>query len=176
MHSDTTTRNVLVIANETAPSAQLRDVVRAATHDRLDASVLVVAPALNTRLRHWATDDAASVEEARERLRRCLRDLARDGIHAEAMIGDPDPFQAVADALAVFSADAIVIATHPESRSNWLAKDLVERVRRTSDLEVFHLTVVGADERAKRIGLRRPSRSPVSRLGRRPAHGTTPAH
>jgi hypothetical protein len=40
---------VLVIANETAPSAQLRDVVRAATHDRLDASVLVVAPALNTR-------------------------------------------------------------------------------------------------------------------------------
>ena len=68
----------------------------------------------------------------------------------------PRPFQAVA-ALGVFSADAIVIATHPEGQSNWIAKDLVERVRRTSDLEVFHLTV-GADERTDRI--RAPAAEP----------------
>ena len=48
---------------------------------------------------------------------------------------------AAADALRVFPAGEIVIATHPEGRSNWLARSVVERVRRRFGLAVAHLVV-----------------------------------
>ena len=57
------------------------------------------------------------------------------------MIGDADPLQAALDALALFPADEIVVATHPEGRSNWLACRLVERLCETCDLPVLHVTV-----------------------------------
>src|SRR3954466_10034690 len=46
-------RRVLVISNETVEAEILRDTI-AARADR--TQVLVVAPALNTRLRHWLSD------------------------------------------------------------------------------------------------------------------------
>jgi hypothetical protein len=136
----TVTPHVLALANATTDSGELLDAVREATRNRPDARVLVVAPALNGRIRHWASDDAEAVEAARERLRVSVQLLARDGVEATGMIGDPDPAQALADALAVFPADSLVIVTQPEARSNWLAKGLVERVRRSCELEIVHLT------------------------------------
>jgi hypothetical protein len=57
------------------------------------------------------------------------------------MIGDADPLQAALDALALFPADEIVVATHPEGRSNWLARGLVERLCETCYVPVLHVTV-----------------------------------
>ena len=57
------------------------------------------------------------------------------------MVGDADPVQAAADALHVFPADELVIATHPEGRSNWLARGVVERARRRFGSPVAHLVV-----------------------------------
>ena len=107
-------RQILVIANETVESDVLRNVLPQS------ARVLIVAPALNSRLRHW---------------------VSRRGRGA---VGDADPMQAIADALHVFDADAIVIATHPPARSNWLARDLVGRVRRRFDRPVVHVVVDSA--------------------------------
>ena len=50
---------------------------------------------------------------------------------------------ATADALAVFPADELLIATHPEERSNWLAHDLVGRACARFSLPVVHLVVDG---------------------------------
>jgi len=50
---------------------------------------------------------------------------------------------AIADALAVFPADELLIATHPEERSNWLAHDLVSRACAQFSLPVVHLVVDG---------------------------------
>src|SRR5256885_17058977 len=47
---------VLVIANETVGGAQLLDTIRSRIADR-EARVLVVCPALNSPLRHWASDE-----------------------------------------------------------------------------------------------------------------------
>ena len=49
-----------------------------------------------------------------ERLLACLAALEPADVDAEGMIGDADPLQAALDALALFPADEIVVATHPK--------------------------------------------------------------
>jgi GNAT superfamily N-acetyltransferase len=131
-------RQILVIANETVESDVLRNVLPQS------ARVLIVAPALNSRLRHWVSDEDEARAAAEERLGRCLARLRADGVAAAGAVGDADPLQAIEDALHVFDADAIVVATHPPARSNWLARDLVGRVRRRFDRPVVHVVVDSA--------------------------------
>jgi len=128
---------ILVIANETVESELLAHAIRA----KEASQVLIVAPALNGRVRHWTSDDDDAHAAADERLRRSLDRLAASGIPANGMVGDADPLQAVADALRVFPAEELVVATHPEGRSNWLARGVVERARRRFGLPVVHLVV-----------------------------------
>ena len=128
---------ILVLANETVESELLAHAIRA----REATQVLIVAPALNGRVRHWTSDDDDAHAAADERLRRSLDRLAASGIPANGMVGDADPLQAAADALHVFPADELVIATHPEGRSNWLARGVVERARRRFGRPVVHLVV-----------------------------------
>jgi hypothetical protein len=101
----------------------------AAPLDVHDADVLAVAPALNSRLRHWLNDDAEARRIAEERLAACLDRLERTGSHASGRIGDADPVQAIADALPTFAADEIVIAAHA-GRTSRLGHDVAERARR----------------------------------------------
>jgi nucleotide-binding universal stress UspA family protein len=131
-------RQILVIANETVESDVLRNVLPQS------ARVLIVAPALNSRLRHWVSDEDEARAAAEERLGRCLARLRADGVAASGAVGDADPMQAIEDALHVFDADAIVVATYPPARSNWLARDLVGRVRRRFDRPVVHVVVDSA--------------------------------
>jgi GABA permease len=128
---------ILVIANETVESELLAHAIRA----KEASQVLIVAPALNGRVRHWTSDDDAAHAAADERLRRSLDRLAASGITANGMVGDADPLQAAADALRVFPAEELVVATHPEGRSNWLARGVVERARQRFGLPVVHLVV-----------------------------------
>jgi nucleotide-binding universal stress UspA family protein len=128
-------KQILVIANETVESDVLRNVLPQS------ARVLIVAPALNSRLRHWVSDEDEARAAAEERLERCLERLRADGVAAAGAVGDADPMQAITDALHVFDADAIVIATHPPARSNWLSRDLVGRARRRFDRPVVHVVV-----------------------------------
>lgn len=133
------TRRILVIANETLGGGALHQTVAASAQD--DGEVLVVVPALNDRLHHWLSDSDEARRRASERLLACLEALESADVDAEGMIGDADPLQAALDALALFPADEIVVATHPEGRSNWLARGLVERLCERSDLPVLHVIV-----------------------------------
>jgi GABA permease len=131
---------LLVIANETIEGQALHDAVRArAAAPRTE--VLVIAPALNTRLRHWMSDSDHARRAAEDRLVACVERLERAGVHARGWVGDADPLRAIDDALSVFSAREIIVATHPEERSNWLAHNLVERARARYDLPIVHVVV-----------------------------------
>jgi GNAT superfamily N-acetyltransferase len=136
-------RRILVVANETAAGAVLHEAIR--FRARVDTEVLVVAPALNTRLRHWLSDEDLARRSAEARLVRCLDRLAAVGIDAHGMVGDADPVQAIADSLYFFRADEIVIATHPEARSHWLSRKIVTRARERFGLPVGHVVVSSAD-------------------------------
>jgi hypothetical protein len=118
-----------------------RDMIRAGAESDRDTRVPLVAPALNSRLRHWLSDTDAAQAAARARLQRCVGRLADAGVEANAMIGDSDPLQAAADALRLFDATLILVATHPEQRSNWLARRVGERVRGRFGLPVVHIVV-----------------------------------
>jgi hypothetical protein len=61
------------------------------------------------------------------------------GLAAAGMIGDPDPYTAIMNALQYFRIDDIVISTFAETKSGWLRGDLIERVRTASGKEVEHV-------------------------------------
>jgi hypothetical protein len=133
-------RRILVIANETVGGEALRDAIaeRAAGFEE---QVLVVCPALNSRLRHWASDDDAARASAQGRLERSLQRLGDAGVVARGEVGDSEPLQAMEDALRTFGADEIIISTHPEGRSNWLERGVVDRARERFAVPITHVVV-----------------------------------
>jgi hypothetical protein len=133
-------RRILVIANETVGGQVLRDLLREkAAHAREE--VLVVTPALNSPLRHWASDEDVARSEAQKRLERSLAGLRELGVNARGEVGDGDPLQAIEDALRTFGADEIVISTHPEGRSNWLERGIVGAARQRFAVPITHVVV-----------------------------------
>jgi hypothetical protein len=131
-------RRIVVIANRTCPCPALADeVARRASAAPTD--VLVVAPALNSRLRHWLSDVDEALARAQERLDLAITALRRRGVTARGEIGDADPLLAIDDALARFQADEIVIATLSAGRSNWIERGLVEKARARFDVPIAHL-------------------------------------
>jgi nucleotide-binding universal stress UspA family protein len=133
---------ILVLANETADADALRDVIERSAGN--EANVLVVAPALNSRLRRWTSDEDGARDRSKERLQRSVEQLHDAGVDATGTIGDADPLQALRDALAWFPADLLIVATHPAGRSNWLATNLVERASRHYAGPILHVTVTDA--------------------------------
>ncbi len=133
-------RRILVVANETLRGRVLEEEVcrRCAG---ADTSVLVVAPALTDPVRHWVSDIDPGREAAAKRLQETLARLRELGIDARGEIGDPDPLQAVEDALRTFGADEIVISTHPPGRSSWLERAVVEQARKRFALPIIHVVV-----------------------------------
>jgi hypothetical protein len=95
--ADAVPTNVLVVALDIA------------SIEAPNGNVLVVAPALNSWLRRWASDDARARRLAAKRLRAYLEQFELRGLHAEGRVGDPDPLLAIADALTTFPADEILI-------------------------------------------------------------------
>jgi hypothetical protein len=135
------THRILVIANETVEGRLLHDTVLTRAGEADSAEVLVICPALNSRLRHWISDEDGARKAAQSRLDACLHRLAGEGVLVEGFVGDADPLQAIKDGLSAFAADEIVIATHPRGRSNWLERDLIERAGELFPLPITHVVV-----------------------------------
>lgn len=131
---------ILVVADEAIGSDRLRNEVCERALG-CESEVLVVAPALNTPIRHWTDDEEKARAGARQRLDEELRLLAELGVRARGEVGADDPLQAVDDALRTFAANEIVISTHPLDRMNWLEEGVVGRVREAYRLPVTHVVV-----------------------------------
>jgi GABA permease len=140
-----TARRILVVANEAANSDKVVETLAARAADEA-IEVLVIAPALNTRLHHWMSDEDGAHHAAGERLAACLQTLNAAGIEAQGWVGDADPVFAIADAIPFFAPEEIVLLTLPMSRSNWLERDVVARTRGRFGLPVTHLVVWEATE------------------------------
>ncbi len=139
-------RRILVCANETVGSQMLRQVILSKAGG-IDEQVLVVVPALNSPLRHWASDDDGARAAAADRLEESLQRLKEAGVDAAGMVGDGDPLQAMEDALRTFGADEIVISTHPEGRSHWLERGVVEKARARFAVPITHVVTDLAAEK-----------------------------
>lgn len=132
---------ILVVANETVGARTLRETVERRAQERERTEILVVAPALNSPVRHWVSDQDTARAAAQERVRTSVERLAETGLSVRGEVGDAEPLQAIEDALRSFGADELVISTHPEGRSHWLEQGLVARAREHFALPITHVVV-----------------------------------
>jgi GNAT superfamily N-acetyltransferase len=121
----------LAVANRTAASPALLEALKART-DELERRVfIVVVP--------QEGGHGVAARQARARLTQMIDRARAAGLICAGMIADPDPYNAVMNALQFFRVDDIVISTLPATRSGWLRADLIERVRRASNKPVEHV-------------------------------------
>jgi hypothetical protein len=120
----------LVVANQTAGGGELVQSL-----EKLNAEgprrFIVVVPQDHGQ--------GTAVAAAQERLRGLLDSLRRDDIVAAGMIGDPDPFTAVMNAVGYFFISEIVVSTLPHNRSAWVESGLIDRIKRQTGKPVIHV-------------------------------------
>ena len=125
----------LAVANRTASGDELLEALKAKadafSKPDLRQLFIVVVPAEG--------GDGHAMHRARTRLKLVLDRLQVRGLFAAGMVGDPDPFVAITNALQYFRVDDIVISTFPETKSGWMRSDLIERVTRTTGKPVEHV-------------------------------------
>lgn len=137
-------RRILVVANETVGGRTLIDKVRERAEqimgDMQPFSALVICP--QNQPKHGYVMYEESIRTAAEnRLQTTLAQLRQAGVVAEGEVVDPDAYSAIMDAVDHFHPDEIIVSTHPETRSGWLRRDLVSRVREATGLPVEHVVV-----------------------------------
>lgn len=92
--------------------------------------VRLVTPSLTTRLQSWTSDIGGARSAADERMSAIVGSIVGTGQGAAVgVVGDESPPQAVDDALAAFSADALILAVHAPDIQNWRERGLADRVR-----------------------------------------------
>lgn len=123
----------LVIANKTSSGEELISRLTAKAGDGEQRLFIAVVPQQDR--------SGAAARAARLRLGAMLQRLDASGLLSAGMIGDPDPYTAVMNALELFTVDDIVISTLSGERSGWMRSHLVERVRGASSVEVEHVVV-----------------------------------
>ena len=135
---------ILVAANETVAGRPLIDAVKRhaeqAHAENRAFHVTVVCPQ-NVPRHGYVIDDTSVRAAAENRVKLTIAALREVGVEARGEIMDEDPYGATMDAIAEFGADEVIISTHPETRSGWLRRDLVDRVRDASGLPVEHIVV-----------------------------------
>jgi len=142
--------HLLVVANETVTGRTLIEAVE--RHRDEDLRVTVISP-VNQPERGYVVYEDTRRAAAGRRLDRTLSILRDEGIPAHGFVVETDPVTAVRDALAQLEppVDAIVIATHPEQKSGWLRKNVVDRIRESAgSAPVEHVVVDLAAETGER--------------------------
>ena len=133
-------RRLLLVAIEPVDEPREVEGVRAAARagDDDEPEVLVLAPALNSTLSHWASDVERSRLDAQRKLVLTVGALAAAEVEARGTVGDPDPLQAVEDTLRDFAADEVLVAI-PKGEADVRARGLMAELRRRLDLPVYPL-------------------------------------
>lgn len=132
-------RKLLVVANETLLGDELLDAVRRHVEGRDDVLVTVIAPVNVPREGYVVYEDTRRAAAGR-RLERTLAQLREAGIKAIGDVIDNDPLAAVKDAIALEEPDDLIVSTHPEAKSGWRRRNLIEEIRRAAgDIPVEHV-------------------------------------
>ena len=131
-------KRILALVSEPVSGEALRSAIGGNAEE---AEVMVVAPALDSRTRFWASDNDEAIARADEVQQETVERLSEEGVDAVGDTGEVDPLLALQDALATFPADEIVIFTRPEGDRNWAEGDLVGQAQEQFSLPVRHMEV-----------------------------------
>ena len=140
-------RKILVVANETLLGDELLEAVRRRDTTG-DALVVVIAP-VNAPRDGYVVYDNTRRASAGRRLDRTLASFREAGIQATGHVIDHDPLTAVKDAIAIEEPDELIVSTHPEAKSGWLRRNLLDEIRKVAgERPVEHVI----SQRAERVG------------------------
>jgi hypothetical protein len=135
--------HVLVVANETVTGRGLIEAIEQRRAENEDFQVTVVCP-VNQPERGYVVYEDTRRAAAGRRLEKTLAMLHGEGISAFGLVVESDPVTAVRDAIAQLEppVDEIVVATHPQQKSGWLRKNVVDKIRSAAgEIPVEHVVV-----------------------------------
>lgn len=140
-------QRILVVADRTADSPDLIAALRRQSAETPTSYTLLV-PAVPHGLA-WAADMKAGWSEAVVRAEHAATRIRQAGLELdEVIVGDPDPFAAVGDALHAREFDRVVVSMLPRTLSRRLALGLPSRLRRTFDLPITQVNAQALRRRA----------------------------
>jgi hypothetical protein len=124
MESSTSPKRVLVVAHRTAATPALLDAVRERAAQGPTAFTLLVPNTAHGLHRVVDPEDqeAGEAQTVLDLALPLLKDAA--GGPVEGIIGDPEPLNAIQDAVNLHGFDEIIISTLPKRVSRWLHLDL----------------------------------------------------
>jgi nucleotide-binding universal stress UspA family protein len=128
-------KRVLVVSNEILADAnEVPKAIRPLVDDAEE--IYVIAPTLTSWLQWVASDVDGARLAADQRLHTVFEHMHADGLRPCGTVGAEDQVVAIADALAEFDADLIVLRLHaPNSEhESWHERRIAERVRSHFDL------------------------------------------
>jgi hypothetical protein len=120
-------KRLLIAAGESASDpGELPFGVRAL----LDAAeeIMVITPALPSRLEWLASATNRAREQADQRLHTVLGHLEEMGTEASGAVGADDPLLAFGDAISDFAPDHLLIALRAGSSAGWQERGLLDRL------------------------------------------------
>jgi hypothetical protein len=123
---------VLVVANRTAATPRLLEVVRRHANDGPCEFALLIPDVTDRKAADWTLETALPL----------MKRSARGKV--EGLVGGPDPFESVQEVVRDGNFDEIIISTLPRRVSTWLRRDLIRRV---SGLGLPVTAIVPGDEK-----------------------------
>jgi hypothetical protein len=133
-------KRLLVVTTIPVEGEILRNRVR--EHAGEAAEIRIVAPASDLSPLEWlATDEDAAREEAAEIAAAAERAVEPEARAVETEVGDPDPVQAIEDALRQFPAEEVLVVTRPGDEAGCLEQDAAEEASERFGVPVTHLVL-----------------------------------
>lgn len=132
-------KKILAVVSEPVSGEALRSAVGEDVSG--DTEVLVVAPALNKKIRFLFSDSDEAIGRADDVQEETVERLDEEGIDAAGDTGESDPLLAIQDALTTWPADEIVLFTHEGGERNWLEEGVVDDAKARFDAPVSHFVV-----------------------------------
>ncbi len=135
-------RRVLVVTTVPLDGTAVASQVRRHAGDEA-AELKIVAPAADVSPLEWLASDEDEARADAAKVAEDSQEAVAGGAPVQTEVGDPDPVQAIEDALRTFPADEVVVVTPRGEEANWLEKDTGAAARERFGVPVTQLTYEG---------------------------------